>query len=199
LPEQRLMKTLVVLHELVHTIQNDGAGTTPGWLIESIPDHLRLLAHLDPPHWRKAGDGRKDKGWEEGYDAGARFLAWLTGEGEESDTQTQSQSQTHAHTHPPPSYDDDDDVGGIQTEMSRVTLTGPPKAQPTKYLQSQSGESRKPSTGKGKGKSRRGPFKELVRSIDARLKVEQWDDMWWEEMTGAELEVLWKEYLDYYA
>jgi hypothetical protein len=39
---------------------------------------------------------------------------------------------------------------------------------------------------------------ELIRLMDARLEYERWDDRWWEEMAGARLEVLWKEYLDYY-
>ena len=56
-------------------------------------------------------------------------------------------------------------------------------------------ESRRPLP----GKKRRGPFPELVRLLDTRLKVEKWDDSWWEEMTGASLESLWAEYLAYYA
>lgn len=71
----------IVLHELVHTIQYDGQhlshSTAPSWLTESIADYVRLQAHLGPPHWRKAGQGRELRGWEDGYDAGARFFAWL--------------------------------------------------------------------------------------------------------------------------
>lgn len=62
---------------MVHTIQHDGQGSAPGWLVESIADACRLYAGLAPPHWRKPGQGKKEKGWEDGYDAGARFLAWL--------------------------------------------------------------------------------------------------------------------------
>ena len=175
-----------MLHELVHTIQHDAAGSTPMWLIESIADHLRLLAHLDPPHWRQPGQGRPDRGWEDAYDAGARFLTWLThedpAESEAKGSELKStQGPMRRSEHPP-----------------TPTGAGPPPAQATQYPQYNSSEYPEPHRPNGE-RERRGPFPELVRAMDARMVRERWDDGWWEEMTGVGLEGLWKEYLEYYA
>ena len=179
----------VVLHELVHTIQNDAGGTCPGWLIESIADHLRLLAHLEPAHWRKPGVGKRDRGWEEGYDAGARFLAWLTGD-EPAVTTT--------------GEDENENVRKLGRQMGAMPVNTAPAPQATRYPPSErvleeGGPERSRQVVPGKPKPRRGPFPELVRLMDARSGTEKWDDLWWEEMTGAGLDVLWREYLDFYA
>lgn len=174
-----------MLHELVHIIQHDGAGSCPGWLIESIADHIRLLAHLDPPHWRKAGQGRCEKGWEDAYDAGARFLTWLAGEGEGGSS---SPSGVEDRLEGLSIATSSDQVRSTRTTASPATATRYPHPgstfpEPNKAPQ---------------GRKRRGPFPEIVRMMDARLGVEKWEDRWWEEMTGAGLTELWREYLDYY-
>ena len=49
----------VLTHEMVHCYQYDGRGSCP--------------AGLAPPHWKKAGEGK----WDEGYDRTAFFLEYL--------------------------------------------------------------------------------------------------------------------------
>ncbi|WRT64507.1 uncharacterized protein IL334_001439 [Kwoniella shivajii] len=173
----------VLLHELVHTIQHDGFGSTPGWLIESIADYVRLLASLGPEHWRGSGSGKTDKGWEEGYDIGARFLEWLTG------------------LHQPPSVPQDrtrvEGSGSIPTQMvptpTKINIDQPRESQyPNPTYKEQTPM---PPT---KPKERPGPFPDLVRLIDARLRYEKWEDEWWVEMTGLSLEGLWNQYMKYY-
>lgn len=181
---------MIVLHELVHTIQHDGAGTCPGWLIESIADHLRLLAHLDPPHWLKPGQGRRERGWEDAYDAGARFLAWLTGDEAESGGNSDQETETI------------EDDGGVERGLASMTIARP--AQPTRYPQpgessvgsSESGAKRPPQ---GRPRPRRPPVPDLVRQMDERMGREKVEEGWWVEMAGATLEELWTEYLDFYA
>ncbi|KAL7422042.1 hypothetical protein Q5752_003815 [Cryptotrichosporon argae] len=178
----------VLLHELVHTIQHDGAGSAPGWLIESIADHVRLLARLGPPHWRAPGQGRPDRGWEDAYDAGARFLEWLT---------APQPPCPPAPTSAPPSL-----AGKQQAPAQPPTEESPfvpshtgaqPPAQ-TVYHPAPTGSAPRPVP----GKQRSGPWPELVRAIDTRLREERWDDAWWAEMTGRSLDQLWQEYLVYY-
>ncbi|KAK4683600.1 hypothetical protein P7C73_g6638, partial [Tremellales sp. Uapishka_1] len=167
----------VLLHELVHTIQYDGGGTAPGWFIESLADYLRLQARLGPPHWRLAGQGRRERGWEEAYDAGARFFAWLEGEGE-ADGSPSAASQPH---------------GAPPTPISPSV----PAAQPTRYPTHQSDP--QPVVVKPKlSKPRIGPFKDLSQIMNLKLKEGKWDDGVWEELTGKTLEDLWAEYLEWY-
>ncbi|KAK8847658.1 hypothetical protein IAR55_005517 [Kwoniella newhampshirensis] len=177
----------VLLHELVHTIQHDGHGSTPGWLIESIADNVRLLAHLDPPHWRKSGSGNREKGWEAAYDVGARFLVWLT-DVEVSSVPGQVQAAIPVESPETP----------IATSTSTNTAAAAPM--PTQYplpsvSESVSSDAPLPSP----KRPRPGPFPDLVRLMDARLKYDRWSDSWWEEMTGLRLEKLWEKYLEYYS
>ncbi|WWD21747.1 hypothetical protein CI109_106234 [Kwoniella shandongensis] len=176
----------VLLHELVHTIQHDGHGSTPGWLIESIADNVRLLAHLDPPHWRRSGAGNKEKGWEAAYDVGARFLVWLTGvEISPSAGQTQAAIPVVDRSETPrpiPTSTTSTAPAAMATQYPLPSVNAPPQAP-------------LPSP----GKSRPGPYPDLVRLIDARLKYDRWSESWWEEMTGLSLEKLWEKYLEYYS
>ncbi|WVQ80071.1 hypothetical protein IAT38_002172 [Cryptococcus sp. DSM 104549] len=182
----------VLLHELVHTIQHDGGGSAPGWLIESVADYLRLQARLDPPHWRKAGAGRQEKGWEDGYDVGARFLGWLVGdedgraglESEEGERKGDEESTERGEVSLPTPASD---PGTAQAPL------------PTKYPDPLPPTHTSPLAPHKKPHPRPGPFPDLVRLIDARLQYERWDDEWWEEMTGDSLGQLWDKYLDYYA
>jgi len=63
----------VILHELVHVYQNDGAHTVPGGLIEGIADFIRLQASLGPTHWKRTKGGK----WDAGYERTAYFLDWV--------------------------------------------------------------------------------------------------------------------------
>ena len=73
-PNRRKDEMLGVLtHEMVHCYQYDGKGSCPGGLIEGIADWVRLKAGLAPPHWKKAGEGE----WDAGYDRTAYFLEYL--------------------------------------------------------------------------------------------------------------------------
>lgn len=73
-PNRRRDELLGVLtHEMVHCYQYDGKGSCPGGLIEGIADWVRLKAGLAPPHWKKAGEGE----WDAGYDRTAYFLEYL--------------------------------------------------------------------------------------------------------------------------
>lgn len=73
-PNRRKDELLGVLtHEMVHCHQYDGKGSCPGGLIEGIADWVRLKAGLAPPHWKKAGEGE----WDAGYDCTAYFLEYL--------------------------------------------------------------------------------------------------------------------------
>ncbi|ORY30248.1 peptidase of plants and bacteria-domain-containing protein [Naematelia encephala] len=208
----------VLLHELTHVIQHDGSGTCPIWLIESLADHIRLQAHLDPPHWRKAGVGKRDKGWEEGYDAGARFLTWLVG----SDSELESTGQLQVGVE---EVDEGEGQGGYEIQKNEIGFgvgsgveIEPTKTQgaktpmTTKYPLPSTGEpgmgqrqggGREKSTNTTSGSKakprRRGPFPEFVKLLDARLEYNKYQESWWVEMTGADLSTLWKEYLDYYA
>ncbi|KAI1258573.1 BSP-domain-containing protein [Xylariaceae sp. FL1019] len=65
----------VVLHELVHCYQYNGANAAPGGLIEGLADWVRLQAGLAPPHWHKV-DGIKGA-WDAGYQHTAYFLQYL--------------------------------------------------------------------------------------------------------------------------
>ncbi|KAK6903428.1 hypothetical protein I203_106931 [Kwoniella mangroviensis CBS 8507] len=177
----------VLLHELVHTIQHDGHSTCPGWLIESIADHIRLPAHLGPLHWRKSGSGKKDKGWEEGYDIGAKFLEWLTcDQSQEQDEKSLLGSRIPVH-HALPT-----------PTPTTTTMTG--QAIPTQYpnVSHPSDIPQETNKDKEKMKHRPGPYPDLIKLIDMRLKYEKWDDIWWKELTGMSLEDLWATYLDYY-
>jgi len=64
----------VLVHELVHAFQYDGAGSVPGGVIEGIADWVRLRAGLAPPHW-KEGTGNE---WDAGYETTAYFLEYLS-------------------------------------------------------------------------------------------------------------------------
>lgn len=180
----------VLLHELTHALQHDGFGSTPSWFTESIADWIRLRNGLGPSHWKKCGEGKREKGYETGYDVGAWFLDYLVGgaEGEgvvggtEHDfslgqtpsQQHQSQQPTQTHTQ------------AAQPQSTQYTAPPPghqapyPKPRPTKPR-------------------RRPPIPDLVRQLDSRLEFERYSEHWWVEMAGAPLDVLWQEYLDYYS
>lgn len=63
----------VLVHEMVHCWQWNALGTAPGGLIEGIADFVRLRAGFSPPHWKKAGGGQ----WDAGYQHTAYFLEWI--------------------------------------------------------------------------------------------------------------------------
>ncbi|KAG6333900.1 hypothetical protein ID866_5185 [Astraeus odoratus] len=63
----------VLVHEVVHCYQYNALDTCPGGLIEGIADFVRLNAGYVPPHWKPAGTGR----WDQGYDTTAYFLQWV--------------------------------------------------------------------------------------------------------------------------
>jgi hypothetical protein len=176
----------VLLHELTHALQHDGYGSTPTWFTESIADWIRLRNGLGPKHWKRCGEGNREKGWETGYDVGAWFLDYLVGEGivggldwagpdaggrgstaaggqGPTPTTTQAQPQPTTYTAPPPNH------------QSPYPKPRPSKPRP------------------------RAPIPDLVRNMDSRLERERWSDTWWVEMVGAPIEVLWREYQDYYS
>ncbi|WVQ77580.1 hypothetical protein IAR50_007268 [Cryptococcus sp. DSM 104548] len=180
----------VLLHEMVHTIQHDGGGTTPGWLIESIADLVRLFAHLEPAHWRKYGQGKPDKGWEASYDTGARFLGWIIGYDHVEEEQLQSKEGKVV-------WEPEVVPGTIPGPTP--TSTGPEGPQATRYADPPSAAEQHPlSRPTNPHKERSGPFPDFVRLLDSRLVYERWHDGWWQEMTGRKLDQLWAEYLAYY-
>ncbi|RSH92435.1 hypothetical protein EHS25_008850 [Saitozyma podzolica] len=192
----------VLLHELVHVFQHDGGGTTPGWLIESIADLVRLEAGLDPPHWRKPGQAKRHKGWEESYDVGARFLYWLTKDDNDSanptdSTEANANGLKHIHspgsdsipisgmsipTHPAP----ESTATAYSTPTPTPTSTEPISPPPPQTTQYPSGPSAAPPPRAPRpGKPRRQPLPELIRLMDARLDYEKWSEVWWSEMAGG--------------
>ncbi|ODO11291.1 hypothetical protein I350_00067 [Cryptococcus amylolentus CBS 6273] len=177
----------VLLHEMVHTIQHDGGGSTPTWLIESIADLHRLFAHLEPAHWRKYGQGKPDKGWEASYDTGARFLGWLIGY-DEAEREQAERGEGKLVWEP-------EVVGGT---VPGPTPTGPEGAQATRYAEPPSAAEQQPLGRPNARKARSGPYPDFVRLLDSRLVYERWDEGWWQEMTGRTLPQLWAEYLAYY-
>lgn len=175
----------VLLHELTHALQHDGFGSTPSWFTESIADWIRLRNGLGPRHWKKAGEGDPNKGWETGYDVGAWFLDYLVGEGVVGGVDYipshSEQNQNH------------------QVNGNLPTPTQPQVPLPTQYnhpAPNHISPYPKPRPSKPRP---RAPIPDLVRMMDARLEFERWDERWWEQMVGAPIEVLWKEYLDYYS
>lgn len=173
----------VLLHELTHALQHDGFGSTPSWFTESIADWIRLRNGLGPRHWKKAGEGNSEKGWETGYDVGAWFLDYLVGEGVVGGVDYHPQSTSLQ-------------PNGQQGQGS--TSTTAQAAMPTQYNApgpNHTSPYPKPRPTKSRA---RPPVPDLVRMMDARLEYERWDERWWEQMAGAPLEVLWREYLDYY-
>ncbi|CAL9222968.1 unnamed protein product [Arabidopsis halleri] len=63
--------TGVIYHEMVHSLQWNGADRAPGGLIEGIADYVKLKAGYVASHWVRPGDGDR---WDQGYDVTARFL-----------------------------------------------------------------------------------------------------------------------------
>lgn len=176
----------VLLHELTHSLQHDGYGSTPSWFTESIADWIRLRNGLGPRHWKGCGEGDREKGWETGYDVGAWFLDYLVGDGvvgglSYSSVSNQPQQQ-HQH-HPTPS------TTQSQAAQPQPTVYNPP---PPNH--------QPPYPKKTPSKPRPRPANpELVRRMDARLEFERWDDGWWAQMAGAPIEILWREYQEYYS
>jgi hypothetical protein len=175
-------------------VQNNGSNSAPSWLIESMADSVRYLGNLGAKHWRKPGEGRRDKGWEDKYDAGALFLCWLAGLTPPVDGPPGQQTQpAGAYPTQAPGY-------GQQQQQQQQHGQQYTTAYPANYNPQQGyGPPPTPAQPFQQGtKARRGPFPDIVRHIDNRLRTERYSDNWWYEMTGAPLEVLWKEYLDYY-
>lgn len=184
----------VLLHELTHAIQHDGYGTTPTWFTESIADWIRLRNGLGPRHWKKCGEGRREKGWETGYDVGAWFLDYLVGDGVigglEYNSQSTSTTSGHSQTHQTPT---------TTTSTSTTSSGTAPQPQSTAYTPPSANHQSpypKPIIHKQRP---RPPIPDLVRKMDARLEYERWDDGWWVQMAGAPIEVLWREYQEYYS
>lgn len=174
----------VLLHELTHALQHDGYGSTPSWFTESIADWIRLGNGLGPKHWKRCGEGKRDKGWETGYDVGAWFFDYLVGDGTvggldwvPSNTGPPAPTKTRAN------FD-----GGTAQQPLPTAYTAPPPGHRPPYP--------KPINTKPRP---RPPMPDLIRQMDARLEFERYDERWWVEMAGAPLQVLWTEYLDYYA
>uniref|UniRef100_A0A1J3F6W3 Basic secretory protease n=3 Tax=Noccaea caerulescens TaxID=107243 RepID=A0A1J3F6W3_NOCCA len=67
--------TGVVYHEVVHSLQWDGAGQAPRGLIEGIADYVRLKAGYVPSYWGAPGRGDR---WDQGYDVTMRFLDYCS-------------------------------------------------------------------------------------------------------------------------
>jgi hypothetical protein len=175
----------VLLHELTHALQHDGFGSTPSWFTESIADWIRLRNGLGPRHWKRCGEGDREKGWETGYDVGAWFLDWLVGDGVVGGTTWSSTNSSQ-----PSNLNSNGNLGPTTTQAQApqsTQYTAPPPNHASPYPKP------KPN------KSRRPPIPDLVRMMDARLEYERWDDGWWDQMAGASIEVLWREYQDYYA
>lgn len=181
----------VLLHELTHALQHDGYGSTPSWFTESIADWIRLKNGLGPRHWKKCGEGKRDKGYETGYDVGAWFFDYLVGDGivgglDWSPTQPQSLGPTPTPTTQTGGYAVG--AGGTAQQPLQTAYTAPPPGHQPPYP--------KPSNTKPRP---RPPIPDLIRQMDARLEFERYNERWWVEMAGAPLDVLWQEYLDYYA
>jgi hypothetical protein len=175
----------VLLHELTHALQHDGYGTTPTWFTESIADWIRLRNGLGPGHWKKCGEGNREKGWETGYDVGAWFLDYLVGEGVVGGIDWHPSPQTH--------------LANNSAESQQPTRTQGQFPMPTSYTAPPPGH-RPPYPKPRPSKPRpRAPIPDLIRQMDSRLEFERWNNHWWIEMAGAPIEVLWREYQDYYA
>lgn len=182
-----------VLHELVHAIQYDGQGTTPTWLIESIADYVRLQAHLGPPHWRNPGQGRDERGWEEGYDAGAQFLSWLVGPSTLFPRDSRKQLLDEMIRDSDPIVD-----GRRDGPATSATVTAPPLPQSTKYPDRP--HPYVPGLIPAPDRPRPGPWPDIVKDLNGSLEHEKYKEGWWERYTGVKggLEGLWAAYLDFY-
>lgn len=92
--------TGVLVHETVHTVQNNGFGSAPGGLIEGIADFVRLRAGLGAEHWRRPGRRNEVEGgytWDAGYERTAFFLDWLDNrEGDGGQTVDASKGEAEA-------------------------------------------------------------------------------------------------------
>ncbi|KAJ3283281.1 hypothetical protein HDU79_009195 [Rhizoclosmatium sp. JEL0117] len=72
----------VLVHELVHVLQFDGAivddkSTANGGFIEGLADYIRLYHNLNPKHWRHELDPPLPSDqWDRGYEHTAYFLRW---------------------------------------------------------------------------------------------------------------------------
>ena len=188
----------VIIHELTHAIQRDGFGSTPGWLVESIADYVRLQSGLGARHWKRPGEGGK---WEEGYDTGARFLGWLEGvEAVEPDRSggrdaglTEELANLSISSKNPPR-----ETASIPQS---IPAPGPPRSTaappaPTQYPAYPPPPGPPPIA--SPTKPRLGPFPHLVHRFNVRLEHERWSDSWWDEMCGAGLQRLWDDYKGYY-
>lgn len=181
-----LSADIAVLHELVHAVQYDGYGTTPTWLVESVADYVRLEAHLGPPHWRSPGQGKAERGWEEGYDAGARFLSWLVGP-KRTGEDLVNEGLTAL------------DIGNTANRSApSITVPRPPLPQPTKYPDQP--YSSAPALTPPADRRRPGPWPDLVKELNGSLEHQKYSDKWWEGHTGVEggLDGLWAAYLGFY-
>lgn len=182
----------VLLHELTHALQHDGYGSTPTWFTESIADWIRLRNGLGPKHWKRCGEGAREKGWETGYDVGAWFLDWLVGDGVVGGIAVRAEGEGAEDRHKRV-------VGsGAGTGPTPSTTTSTAQPLPTQYTSpSPNHSSPYPKPRPTRPRSRQ-PMPDLIRQMDSRLEFERWDEGWWLQMAGAELPVLWKEYLDCY-
>lgn len=146
---------------------------------------MRYASGLGAKHWRKPGEGKPHCGWEDAYDAGALFLCWLTGETPEVDARPGEPTQP------------------IQQQQQQPTGTYSAQ-QPfaTQYPQNPGTGAGPPAVPAGRpnpnARARRGPFPDIVRTLDTRLRTQRFSEQWWVELTGASLEQLWREYQDYY-
>jgi len=116
--------TGVLVHETVHTLQNDGAGTAPSGLIEGIADYVRLRAGLGAAHWKRPGRRAEVQGvyeWDAGYERTAFFLEWLEGRegGKGSGTVGRMNEWLRVGR-----YDDGDDGDGFWREVCGEGVQG---------------------------------------------------------------------------
>lgn len=177
----------VLLHELTHSLQHDGYGSTPSWFTESIADWIRLRNGLGPRHWKKAGEGDSERGWETGYDVGAWFLDYLVGDGIVGGLSYSSTPSSQEHQQPTPTTQNGAQGSGTAPQPQPTVYNPPPPGHQAPYPKHTPSKPRP-----------RPPIPELVRRMDARLEYERWDDSWWTQMAGAPIEILWKEYQEYY-
>lgn len=125
-------------------------------------------------------------------------MAWLTGwDGSGASPGAVNEAGHGAAARGVLGLDQDLTAMRISSEPATSTSTSTSTtAQPTQYPSAPAPPA--PPTRPGL-RPRRGPWPDLVRVLDARMKSEEWDEAWWAELAGAPLERLWEEYMEYYA
>lgn len=124
------------------------------------------------------------KGYEDGYDAGAQFFAWLVGDTgvEENDEQD---AQGDFGQNPTPTATSQAHFGAAPPQSTQYPTDPRPPG---------------PAPEPKKGKRRPGPWPNLVKQLDSGLQHNRYSEGCWEGLTGQEggLEYLWAAYLGHY-